>query len=50
MTERLCENVAQLVLSTDEVDIDQLPVITFLDEMKFHIYMLASVMMHRVLY
>jgi len=42
--ERFSENVTQLQFSTNELDVDQLPVAALLDEVEFHINMFSLVM------
>ena len=46
--ERFSENVTQLQFSTNELDVDQLPVAALPDEMELNINMLTPVMMHRI--
>jgi hypothetical protein len=50
LTECLRKNVAQLQLGPGALDVDQLPVAAFPDEVEFHIYVLAPVMMHMILH
>jgi hypothetical protein len=49
-SERLCQEITQLKFSTNELDVDQLPVAAFPDKMELDIYVFTPAMVHRVLH